>query len=165
MASKLHCASCGRLNKRGPDGANPFLYEGRLWCSWCAKISHTKTGSKYVALPSPGVMVENPEDDPLVAWQDCYSMEPKKRIPIKNGKSEIQRAWAMWDGDKKAENSMVAFFEWLLRHRPYFLTFVSRKFHRKSDPWSKVLSWLIEYERKQQDPMHHKWRLHRKVSP
>jgi hypothetical protein len=151
MTSNLHCASCGRLNKRGPDGANPILYEGQLWCSWCAKVAHTNTGSKYVIPPSPGLMVEDPEDDPLTAWQDCYPMEPKKRILLKDAKSEIQRAWATWDGDKTAENSMFVFFGWLTRHRPYFLTF-----RGKGDPWRKVHTWLTEYERENQKPTHRK---------
>ena len=146
MTPKLHCASCGRPNKHGPDGADPFLYEGQLWCSWCARISQTNTGSKYVVPPSPGLMVEDPENDPLTAWQDCYSMEPKKRILMKDAKSEIQRAWGMWEGDKRAKDSMFVFLRWLTRYRPYFLTFRS-----KVDPWKKVRSWLLQYENDQQD--------------
>lgn len=151
LARKLHCASCGRPNNRGPNDVNPIPYEGQLWCSWCAKISQTAMGSKYVALPSPGLMVEDLEDDPLVAWQDCYSMEPKKRILQKDAESEIRRAWAMWDGDKTVRNSMFVFFGWLKRHRPYFLTF-----RGKGDPWRMVHSWLIQHEREQQDSTAHR---------
>jgi hypothetical protein len=96
-------------------------------------------------------MVGGPENDPLTAWQDCYSMEPKERIQIKDAKSEIQRAWAVWDGDKTAEDSMLLFFGWLSQHRPYFLTFRGRE-----DPWRKGYGWLVEYERKQQNSAHHR---------
>ena len=146
MPSKLHCASCGRPDKHGPDGSNPIQYEGRQWCSWCAKISKTNAGTIFVVEPSPALMVGGPEKDPLTAWKDCYSMEPKKRILIKDAKSEIQRAWTMWDGDKSADNPMFVFFGWLMRHRPYFLTF-----RGKGDPWQKVYRWLIQYERERQD--------------
>jgi hypothetical protein len=151
MSSDLHCASCGRLNKPRPDGADPVSYMGRLWCAWCAAISQTNTGTIYVAQPSLGLMVEGPKDDPLTAWQDCYSMQPKKRILVRDAKSEIQRAWAIWDGDKTTENSIFVFFGWLSRHRPYFLTF-----RGKGDPWQKVHSWLIQYEREQQNLTDHK---------
>ena len=141
MVSELHCASCGRPNKPGPDGTEPVSYMGQLWCSRCANISQTDTGTIYIVLPSPGLIVESPEGDPLIAWQDCYSMQPKKRILLKDAKSEIQRAWTLWDGDKTTDNAMSVFFGWLSRHRPYFLTFRS-----KEDPWQKVHGWLIEYE-------------------
>jgi hypothetical protein len=152
MPSKLHCASCGRPDKRAPDDANPIKYEGQQWCSWCAKISKTSAGTIFIMQPSPGMMVGGPEDDPLIAWKDCYLMQPKRRILLEDAKSEIRRAWAMWEGDKSADNSMFVFFEWLTRHRPYFLTFRS-----KGDPWQKVHSWLVQYEREQQDSTAYKY--------
>jgi hypothetical protein len=63
---------------------------------------------------------------------------------MKDAKSEIQRAWPMWDGDKRAKDSMFVFFRWLTRYRPYFLSFRS-----KGDPWQKVHSWLIQCELEQ----------------
>lgn len=145
MSSILHCASCGRLDKQGPDGADPILSMGILWCSKCAVIEKID-GTKYVIQPSPGRMVGDPKDDPLTAWQDCYSIQPKKRILIKDARSEIQRAWRVWEGEKTTENSMFIFFGWLSRHRPYFLTF-----RLKGDPWQRIHGWLIRYERAQQD--------------
>jgi len=79
--------------------------------------------------------------DPLVAWDDCYSKKPKKRILAKRAKAEIQRAWENWDRDKTNELSMLAFYGWLSRFRPYFLTF-----RDKGDPWQTVHGWLLEYE-------------------
>jgi hypothetical protein len=96
-------------------------------------------------------MVGSLEDDPLIAWKDCHLMQPKKRILLEDAKSEIQRAWAIWDGDKSAENSMFVFSGWLARHRPYFLTF-----RAKEDPWRKVHGWLVEHEREDQNSTHHK---------
>ena len=69
-------------------------------------------------------------------------MKPKQRILVKDAKREIQRAWAMWDGDKDASESMFTFFLWLQRFRPYFLTFQST-----NDPWQKVHAWLLQCER------------------
>jgi hypothetical protein len=86
-------------------------------------------------------MTEFSTTDPLVAWDDCYSKKPKKRIPAKRAKAEIQRAWDNWDGDKTNELSMLAFYGWLSRFRPYFLTF-----RGKGDPWQTVHDWLFEYE-------------------
>ncbi len=86
-------------------------------------------------------MVENSGDDALAAWQDCYTMTPKKRILLRNAKAEIQRAWEQWNGDKHSQGAMLVFFGWLQRHRPYFLTFRAR-----GDPWQRVHSWLIQYE-------------------
>jgi hypothetical protein len=79
--------------------------------------------------------------DPLVAWGDCYSMKPKKRILVERAKAEIQRAWALWDGDKSSKASMLVFYGWLWRFRPYFLTF-----RGGGDPWQTVHSWLLQYE-------------------
>ena len=87
-------------------------------------------------------MYEGPTIDPLNAWNDCYVMNPKRRIKVDEARREIQRAWAMWDGDKDARESMLMFFGWLHRFRPYFLTFRIR-----SDPWQRVHSWLLQYER------------------
>ena len=87
-------------------------------------------------------MHEGSAIDPLNAWIDCYDMKPKRRIKVGEARAEIQRAWAMWGGDKSANQAMFIFFGWLERFRPYFLTFLSR-----GDRWQKVHSWLIQYER------------------
>ncbi len=87
-------------------------------------------------------MFEGTTVDPLDAWIDCYVMKPKRRIKVDEAKREIQRAWAMWNGDKDASQSMFMFFGWLQRFRPYFLTFRSR-----GDPWQRVHSWLLQFER------------------
>jgi hypothetical protein len=84
-------------------------------------------------------MSEGPATDPLHAWEDCYVMTPKRRIKVHEAKREIQRAWVMWDGDKSASQSMLMFFGWLSRHRPYFLTF-----RCSEDHWQRVHSWLIQ---------------------
>ncbi|SPB14878.1 hypothetical protein NOV72_02109 [Caballeronia novacaledonica] len=80
-------------------------------------------------------------DDSLDAWLDCYEMKPKKRIRKDDAKAEVQRAWALWDGDKTTGQPMFLFYLWLARQRPYFLTF-----RAKGDPWQAVHSWLIQYE-------------------
>jgi len=61
---------------------------------------------------------------------------------VKKEKYEIQRAWSRWEGDKSNNFPMFTFFAWLQKHRPYFLTF-----RNKGDPWQRVHSWLIQYER------------------
>jgi hypothetical protein len=86
-------------------------------------------------------MYDAAEDDPLTAWEDCYEKKPKKRILVRKAKAEIQRAWGLWEEDKSSEISMLAFYGWLTRYRPYFLTF-----RVKGDPWQTVHSWLIQYE-------------------
>jgi hypothetical protein len=86
-------------------------------------------------------MTDGPDDDPLSTWQDCYVMKPKRRIRKDAAKAEVQRAWALWDGDKTGGQSMFFFFLWLARHRPYFLTF-----RVTGDPWQTIHSWLIQYE-------------------
>lgn len=86
-------------------------------------------------------MVEGPTTDLLDPWMDCYTMTPKRRIKVDEAKREVQRAWAMWDGEKSAGQAMMMFFAWLQRHRPYFLTFRS-----KGDRWQRVKSWLIQWE-------------------
>jgi hypothetical protein len=86
-------------------------------------------------------MYESAEDDPVDAWEDCFHKEPKKRITVKKAKTEIQRAWELWEEDKSSNISMFAFFGWLTRHRPYFLTF-----RTKGNPWQTVHSWLIQHE-------------------
>jgi hypothetical protein len=141
--SNLHCASCGRPKTFGPDGVETVPFLGQEWCTKCAAIREYSDGAKYVLQPSPGLMVESTTDDPLVAWQDCYSMKPKKRILVKEAKAEIQRAWERWEGRKESDHAMFLFFGWLSRHRPYFLTFRVR-----GDPWQTVHSWLIQYEHK-----------------
>lgn len=95
-----------------------------------------------VLLPSPGGMTDNTgADDPLVAWSDCYDMKPKRRISRETAKQEIQRAWAIWEGDRNGPKML--FYTWLQRHRPYFLTFVQRG---NLDKWQTVNSWLVQYE-------------------
>lgn len=138
----LECASCGRKDESGPEGAHPISSMEILWCSHCAAIIETGDGKKIVNHPSPGYMVESVYCPPLGAWQDCYLMRPKKRILVKHAKFEIQRAWKNWDGDKTGENPILfRFFPWLQQHRPYFLTFRS-----KGDLYQRVSWWVTEYE-------------------
>lgn len=141
MSSTLYCASCRRTNKEGPNSVNTVAYQGVEWCAFCAAIKQTEGGLTYVSLPSPGRMYEAAEDDQISAWEDCYEKVPKKRILVKNAKTEIQRAWDLWDGDKVSDLSMFIFFSWLTRYRSYFLTF-----RCKGDQWQTVHSWLIQYE-------------------
>jgi len=133
----LHCASCGRAGNSGKT----IAYLGIEWCSSCARVGTTNTGSVFVSQPSPGRMVRAKVDVPLEAWIDCYEMKPKKRILVKEAKSEVQRAWRLWNGGKTGNIAMLEFFGWLQRHRPLFLTF-----RCKGDPWQTVHSWLIQYE-------------------
>jgi hypothetical protein len=111
----------------------------------CASVAETSEGNTYVSQPSPGRMAETPLNDPLDAWEDCYSMTPKRRILVARAKTEIQRAWAQWDGARGGPAPMLVFFGWLRRHRPYFLTFRAKG----EDPWQTVHSWLLQYERGQ----------------
>jgi hypothetical protein len=144
MSSILYCASCRRTNNGGLNGVTTVVYQGVEWCSSCAAIKKTPEGLTYVSLPSPGRMYEGAEDDPINAWEDCYHKEPKKRISVKKAKTEIQRAWANWDGNKSSNMAMFEFYGWLTRFRPYFLTFRGH-----GDPWQTVHCWLEDYERKQ----------------
>jgi len=140
--SEPYCPSCGRTDEPRPDGAEPVSINGERWCSWCAAIRQTPSGTTYIERPSPGRMTEGGlPDDPLDAWLDCYETKPKKRIRKDDAKAEIQRAWALWAGEKTTGQPMFLFFLWLTRHRPYFLTF-----RAKGDPWQTVHSWLIQYE-------------------
>ena len=141
MMSNLHCASCGRVDSEGENGVSTVTYLGATWCGSCAAIGQIADGAKYVSMPSPGRMYEGSESDPIDAWIDCYDNKPKKRILVRKAKSEIQRAWHLWEGDKSDDFSMFVFFGWLQKHRPYFLTF-----RGKGDPWQTVHSWLIQYE-------------------
>jgi hypothetical protein len=143
-AQAHYCASCGRSDKAGPDGVETVSYLGIKWCALCAAVGRTSEGGTYVSQPSPGRMVETPLTDPLVAWEDCYSMTPKRRILVVRAKAEVQHAWALWDGDKGSPASMLLFYGWLRRFRPYFLTF-----RGKGDPWQTVHSWLLQHERTQ----------------
>jgi len=88
-------------------------------------------------------MYEEAKDDPIDAWEDCFHKVPKKRIPVKKAKAEIQRAWELWEEDKSGDLSMFVFFGWLTRYRPYFLTF-----RGKGSQWQTVHSWLIQHEGK-----------------
>ena len=138
----LHWRSCGRSAGLGPNGVDTVLYLGQEWCPRCAGIVRTSSRRTCVQQPSPGRMGEGPTIDPLNAWIDCYEMKPKKRIKVDVARREIQRAWAIWNGDKDASESMFMFFGWLQRFRPYFLTFRS-----SGDPWQRVHSWLLQCER------------------
>ena len=138
-SSVLHCASCGRLDKPGPDGVETVFYLEKKWCVLCADVGRTVEGAAYVSQPSPGQMVDGPVTDLLVTWQDCFSMQPKKRILLKKVKAEIQRAWILWDEDKNNDTSMFVFYGWLSRFRPYFLTF-----RCKTTKWQTVHSWLLQ---------------------
>lgn len=139
----LYCASCRRTNNGNPDGVDSVKYQGVEWCASCADIRKTADGLTYVLMPNLGRMYEAAEDDPLTAWEDCYEKIPKKRILVGKAKAEIQRTWDLWEEDKSSNISMFAFFGWLTRYRPYFLTFRGR-----GDPWQKVHSWLIQHEEK-----------------
>lgn len=141
LHSNLYCPSCGRKEGSGPDDVRPVTYIGLKWCTFCTAIGHND-GRAYVNQPSPGRMVEGPTNDPLAAWEDCYSTTLKKRISKEKAKAEIQRAWAIWDGDKSNNMAMLTFFFWLQRFRPYFLTFRGH-----GDPWQTVHGWLDQYER------------------
>ena len=141
MVTKLYCASCGRSNEIGMDGVKPFKFQGGEWCTFCADIQELPEGITYVATPSPGRMYESTKDDPLSAWEDCYSKKPKKRILVKVAKEEIHRAWEIWEGDKSSDLSMFKFFGWLSKYRPYFLTF-----RGTGSNWQTVHCWLIQYE-------------------
>jgi hypothetical protein len=90
-------------------------------------------------------MYESTVDDPLDAWEDCYLKKPKKRILVKKAKTEIQMAWERWDGDKSTGESMFAFFCWLTKYRPYFLTF-----RCSCDPWQIVHGWLVQCKEQKQ---------------
>jgi hypothetical protein len=87
-------------------------------------------------------MMEGDKIDLLDTWADCFHTQPKRRMRVQEAKIEVQRAWALWDGDKKETMAMLMFFAWLQRHRPLFVTFRS-----KGDPWQDVHSWLLEYDR------------------
>ncbi len=143
--SNLYCRSCGRSAGTGLNGVDTVVYLGQQWCARCARLFRTSSGRVSVEQPSPGRMFEGSTIDPLDIWEDCYSTRPKRRIKIDEARQEIQRAWAMWTGEKSATMSMFIFFGWLQRFRPYFLTFRSR-----CDPWQQVHSWLLQYERDEQ---------------
>jgi len=84
-------------------------------------------------------MVQGDQVDILEVWRDCYKMEPKHRIKVRDAKKEIQRAWDLWNEDKDATMTKLMFFFWLQRNRPYFLTF-----RCSGDPWQTVHSWILE---------------------
>lgn len=86
-------------------------------------------------------MTKGPSTEPLDVWIDCYEMKPKRRIKKEQAKDEIQRAWSLWNEDKDGREAMFAFFGWLQRYRPYFLTFAHR-----GDRWQIVRSWLTQVE-------------------
>lgn len=78
---------------------------GQRWCSWRATIRRTQFGHTYVDIPSPDCITDDPDDDPLPTWQDCYVMMPKGRIRKDAEKAEVQGAWAAWDSDKTGGQS------------------------------------------------------------
>lgn len=141
MSSILHCVACGRAEGTGPEETGTTTFLGAKWCNHCAAIG--KVGNDpFVAMPSPGRMVEG-DVDAVDAWEDCYSATPKKRILKANARTEVQRMWRLWDGDKSNEAaSKLIFFGWLRKHRPFFLTF-----RDSGDRWQTVHCWLIQYER------------------
>lgn len=140
MSSSLHCPSCGRTPGEGPNGVSIATIDGEHWCGRCARVHQTEGGRLWIHRPSPGRMIEQ-VPVALDAWMDCYEMKPKIRITVREAEREIQRAWARWDGDKNDLMAKTAFYGWLWRHRPYFLTFRCR-----GDRWQRVKSWLIQYE-------------------
>lgn len=141
-SGKLHCAACGRSAGTGPNDVETVAFLEQEWCERCARVERMPNGFVVVSQPSPGRMIEGLADDPLEAWWDCYKTTPKRRIRVREAESEIQRAWAMWEGDKTGIASKLIFFGWLTRFRPYFLTFRCR-----GDPWQTVHAWLLQYER------------------
>lgn len=145
--SILHCPSCGRSTEPGPNGIDTVWHQEQEWCARCARVGGTSSGPVYVDHPSPGRMSKRPTVDALDAWLDCYTMKPKRRIKVDEARREIQRAWAMWDGDKNHSESMFMFFGWLKRFRPYFLTFRS-----SGAPWQRVHGWLLQWERANRAP-------------
>lgn len=138
----LRCMSCGRTAGSGPNGVDTLSFLDREWCRRCARILEIPGYPACVQLPSPGCMSDSEAISALDAWEDCFGRTPKHRIKKSAAKEEIQRAWCMWEGDKSSNYSMLQFFLWLQRFRPYFLTF-----REKHDPWQTVHSWLIQYER------------------
>ncbi len=142
MTSMLRCASCGRTDGGDSNSVNTITYQRRVWCTSCADVKQSVKNVTYISMPSPGRMYEGSEDDPIDAWEDCYLKKIKKRILVKKAEAEIKRAWERWDEKKSVSDSMFfAFFCWLTRYRPYFLTF-----RCSGDPWQTVHSWLIQYE-------------------
>lgn len=144
MDKILYCASCRRDNTGGSNGAEIVTFQGIAWCTRCAAVGRTQDGLLYVNMPSPGRMYDREDEDPIDAWTDCYENKPKKRILIGTAKTEVQRAWKLWSGDKSNHEAKFIFFVWLTRFRPYYLTF-----RCKGDRWQKVHSWLIQYEDQQ----------------
>ena len=143
MDGGLYCPSCGRMEDDDTNRLDIVVLMDIKWCATCASIKITPEGTTYINIPSPGQICDGTVNDPIAAWDDCYFKKPKKRILVKQAKAEIQRAWTLWDGDKSGNLSMFMFFAWLMRNRPYFLTF-----RGKGDPWQTVHSWLIQHESK-----------------
>ena len=135
------CLSCGRSSGPGPNAVEVVTDGNGKWCARCARVERSPDGKQYVVQPSPGRMAEALISDPLDAWIDCYEMTPKRRISASAARIEIQRAWSMWDGDKSANQATSIFYDWLQRHRPYFLTFEC-----KDDRRQRVHAWLKQYE-------------------
>ncbi len=111
------------------------------WCTSCAAVGRDPAGAVTVSQPSPGRMYERPPGEIYDALADCYSLKPKKRILKSKAKAEIQRAWTLWGGDKSSPVTMDMFHGWLIRFRPYFLTF-----RHRGDQWEIVHGWLVEME-------------------
>lgn len=106
----LYCSSCRRDNTEGPNGTKTVTFQGIVWCTSCAAVRRTSSGSIYVDTPSPGRMYEGENEDPIDAWEDCYDKKPKKRILKATAKTEIQRAWELWSGDKSSQQAKLIFF-------------------------------------------------------
>lgn len=134
------CPACFRRDT-DPDMKDILFFQGEKWCPHCSNIKKTESLNRFVHKPSPGCIIDTNYNDALSAWIDCFEMKPKRRISIKKAKSEVQRAWTNWNGDKTCDQAMFVFFNWLQLYRPYFLTFRS-----KSSEWQQVHSWLVQYE-------------------
>ena len=137
----LHRHTCGRSAGTGPNGVETFRYQEQEWCGRCARVIRPSVREGFVLQPSPGRMTRGSSIDPLDAWRDCYDMKPKRRIKKGEAKREIQRAWTMRSDDNGGSEAMFAFFAWLKRNRPYFLTFRYR-----GDLWQTVHSWLLQFQ-------------------
>ena len=137
----VYCHSCGRNSGSRFGEVEPVEFLGIEWCPRCVKVGRISSGTVFVDQPSPGRMYPNPLNDPLDAFFDCFKFKPKHRILKDDAKREIQRAWTLWQGDKANTEAMFVFYSWLVKNRPYFLTF-----HYKYDRWQIIHCWLQEHE-------------------
>lgn len=141
----LYCHSCGRKSGDGPDDVHPILDgKNRPRCPVCAKkhiftIDDRKQGCSTAGA---GLMHSCPLDSWWAAHQGTFACIPLDIITLADAEFEIQRAWALWDGDKKHREAKYHFYQWLEIVRPYFLTF---KHRTKNDPWKRVELWICRY--------------------